>query len=259
MKTNVRNTFVFGQCMVLCLGLAWGCVKVDVTVTSPSTNRFAEPIYPHDKPPISIKKLKEFHAIGKKDCLLNFSRDINHEKQQTAAWCWAASSRMVMEYQNKMKVPPEPTALQCDIVRNVFSSWLGGISCCEIKISPDFINAPSACRHGGWPYWVFNKYQFNYEWVDGQFDDWEALKGEICKVGPFISVIEWSGGGRHAFIVRGYRETGLEKVVETDDPVKEDPEELTFDEFVGNSAMEDGSPEFSHDRTYVQISPETKS
>jgi hypothetical protein len=148
-------------------------------------------------------------------------------------------------------------------VKNIFGPRLSGANCCERKDSPDSIGAPWPCIRGGWPHWVFDNYQFDYEWVDGLFDDWVALKGEICNDYPFISVIEWRGGGKHTLVVNGYRESpadaDLERVVEIYDPNEDDPLDLTFDEFVRGSAKKQGwSYEFSHDRTYVQIVPMSK-
>lgn len=253
-----------GLCIALCLGLTSACVKVDVTVTSSDTSRLDKWQSLPNKPSISIEKLEELHASrpGKRPvCPPDRSLPINHEKQQTIAWCWAASSRTVMEYRNKKKIQPEPTAPQCDIVKNVFGLRLGGANCCERKNSPDSIDTPWTCVRGGWPHWVLDNYQFDYEWVDGRFDNWDVLKTEICNDYPFISVIEWSGGGKHTLVVTGYRESpasaGLQRVVEIEDPNEDDnPQDLTFDEFVRGSAKKPGwSYEFSHDRTYVQIVP----
>lgn len=165
-----------------------------------------------------------------------------------------------MEYQNRTHEPPRPTALQCDIVRNVFSPWIGAVNCCETEVSSDLIDAPLVCVQGGWPHWVFDKYRFNYETVAGALD-WDALTGEICSTGPFVSVIEWSGGGKHAFVVKGYeiaREDG-EKTVQVYDPILNDRQDMTFDEFAGDSPNEQyGFDRFSHYLDFVQILPIAK-
>ncbi len=160
-----------------------------------------------------------------------------------------------MDYKNKQQARPETTARQCDIVKNVFGPRLGEANCCEKKLSSGFIDAPVTCLRGGWPHWVLDTYQFDYEWVDGLFDNWEALTGEICNNHPFISVIKWKGGGKHTLIVNGYKES---RAVELYDPLQDDPQDLTFDEFVGGSLKkQDELYEFSHDRTYVQIAPKS--
>jgi hypothetical protein len=264
MRTNLKRALGIG--VALCLGLTSACVKVDVSVTSSDASRLGKRHFSPDKPSISLEKLKELHASssGKRPvCRPDLSLRTNHEKQKTVAWCWAASSRTVMEYRNDKKTPPKRTAPQCDIVKNIFGPRLGGANCCETKVSPNSIDAPWTCVRGGWPHWVFDNYQFDYEWVKGLFDDWDALKGEICTDHPFISVIEWRGGGKHTFVVNGYRESpgdaDLERVVEMYDPNEDDPLDLTFDEFVRGSAKNQGrSYEFSHDRTYVRIVPMSK-
>lgn len=254
MRTNMQR--FLGLCIVLCLGLTSACVHVDVSVTSRNPPL---PPYPPIKPSISMDDLKKRHAKSCDPSSSN-SKDVAKEQQQTAAWCWATSTRMVMDYHNKHKTPPQPTALQCDIVRNIFSPRIGGTNCCEREITPDFIDAPSKCVRGGWPHWVFDKYHFNYETVAGPLD-WNALTGEICSVGPFISVIAWSGGGKHSFVVKGYRPPSSSslKVVEVYDPILDDPQDMTFEEFVGDSPREQyGFHRFSHYLNFVQIWPKAK-
>ncbi len=255
MKINWRRSY--GLLLIMCLGLTLACVKVDVSMTSPGTNRDNMPTLPKIKPPISIKQLKERHSASVRPrCGPNHSLSTQRYKQQTMAWCWAASTRTVMDYKNQQNVRPPSTAQQCDIVKNVFGSSLIDTNCCEKKISPDFIDAPLACLQGGWPHWVLNNYHFEYEWVDGLFDDWDALTGEICNDHPFISVIQWRGGGKHTLIVNGYKES---RAVEVYDPLQDDPQDLTFDEFVGGFLKRQNEfYEFSHDRTYVQIAPKSK-
>lgn len=248
MRMTMQRTL--GLCIALCLGLASACVKVDVSVTSPNTV-FMPPHVSPEKPPISSDELKKRHAAKKPFCLPTLSRIIDEEKQQTAAWCWAASTRTVMEYYNGNK----PTVFQCDIVKNIFR--LGKTNCCEVKVTPDFIDAPSRCVQGGWPYWVFGKYKFDYEVVHGALD-WDDVKGEICTNGPFISVIEWSGGGKHTIVVTGYSERPS-KVVTTYNPSTKDFEDQDFEDFKSGSLKgPHGFHRFSHDRSYVQILPETK-
>lgn len=252
MRSNLSK--VLGLGITLCLGLTWACVKVDVSVLSQNESR-TEPSFPPLPPSISIDDLKKLQS--ETSCTPGFL-DVTKEQQQTAAWCWAASARMVMDYHNKNEEPPRPTALQCDIVRNVFSPQIGGVNCCENEVARDFIDAPSACVQGGWPYWVLHKYQFDYQWLAGALDDWEALTGEICSIGPFISVIEWSGGGRHAFIVKGYAPSP-QKIVQVYDPILNDPQDMTFDEFLGDSPRQQhGFHKFSHYQNFVQIQPKTK-
>lgn len=252
-------------CIALCLGLTSACVNVDVSVTTQGSNR-AVPSYPPLKPSISMHDLKELHT--KKSCTPNSLKGVHKELQQTAAWCWAASTRMVMEYHNKTQ--RKLTDPQCDIVRKVFGLSLGRANCCETKITSDLIDAPSECVLGGWPHWILEEYGFRYETVNTAFD-WEALTGEICSIGPFISVIKWRGGGQHTFVVKGYHESTDEAVepspvaplplqfVEVYDPNLDDHLDMTLDEFVGDSPIKEYKYQlFSHTLDYVQIKPNAK-
>ena len=258
---------IFGICVALCLGFVWGCAEVEVLIPSHLSGP-KEPQYDPGKPPITLTldKLKEMQMQGGRpicDPKRSKTLEVPREKQQTPAWCWAASTRMVMEYHNKKQ--QNPTDLQCDLVRKVFDLSLVRANCCETKISSDFIDAPSECVRGGWPHQVLDYYQFSYQTVGGALD-WEALTREICTTGPFIPVIDWRGGGSHAFIVTGYIPPGQpgqssrRQIVKIYNPLEKDFEYLTFDEFVGDSQGEepDGFYGFSHNLNFVQISSKAK-
>jgi hypothetical protein len=183
--------------------------------------------------------------LGDKECPSSSYRIIDQEKQQTEFWCWAASTRMVMGHQNKEQ--NKETAIQCNIVTRIIETSQGRLNCCDP-------NVPSPCKQGGWPHWVFNSYQFGFKMVPGVLDNWDAVTGEICSTGPFISVIDWRGGGSHTLVITGYSNDDKDapKVITTYDPFTDDFQDLSFEEFV------DGSDRFSHDRTYVQILPKTE-
>ena len=255
MRTNMKRTF--GLCIALCLGLTSACVQVDVSVTSQDNSRALSP-YPPMKPSISMDDLKKLHT--KKSCNPS-SWDVAKEQQQTAAWCWAASTRMVMEYHNKEQKKPTNTDSQCNIVMNILSNLPRSTNCCEKQDGPDFIDAPSECDQGGWPHWALANYQFNYETVPAALD-WDALTGEICSIGPFISVIRWIGGGTHAFVVKGYIPPSASsplKIVEVYDPILKQRQDMTFDEFIGDSPRKQYEfRRFSHHLDYVQIVPKAK-
>jgi Papain-like cysteine protease AvrRpt2 len=256
---------ILGICMTLCLGFVWGCAEVEVLIPS-----HALPPPPDGtlRPPITLTldELKQMQTQnGKPVCNPNgFTQDVPREKQQTPAWCWAASTRMVMEYHNEKQ--QQPTDPQCKIVSKIFGISSERAGCCETKITSDFIDAPLRCVQGGWPNKVFDYYQYSYQTVGGALD-WEALTREICTTGPFISVIDWNGGGKHAFITKGYstvalntrtnRPSPLQIVIAYDpfDPTgKKDIQYQTFDEFVGDSTgRPNKSHGFSHDLNFVQI------
>nr|WP_281721998.1 papain-like cysteine protease family protein [Nitrosomonas nitrosa] len=256
MRSNLQNVLRIG--IALCLGFTWACVKVDVTVTSqgvPSLRR-----QPTSPPPTTIDDLKSLHT--QKSCIPS-SLVVPKEQQETPAWCWAASARMVMDYHNRSQKPPSLTPLQCDIVRSVLSPWISGSNCCGNEVASDFIDAPSNCIRGAWPNRVLDHYQFTYQWIDGAIDDWDALKGELCSSGPFITVIEWSGGGKHAFVVKGYNpepeNPRFTQTVEVYDPFLDDPQDMTFAEFLGDSPRKQYEyHRYSHDLSFVQIRPKTK-
>jgi hypothetical protein len=244
MRTNLKRALGIG--VALCLGLTSACIRVNVTITSTSAHTL-----PADRHWISIPDLKELHKerLGVKKCPASRYPIIAPEEQLTEAWCWAASTRMVMEYQNKQQTKGPETDIQCNIITKTIGNSQGGLNCCDY-------NVPSPCIQGGWPHWVFNSYQFDYKVVPGALDDWDAVTGEICSTGPFILVIDWREGGSHTLVITGYsnEDKDTERVVTTYDPFTNDFEDLSFEEFVGGSLNgPNGIHRFSHDRTYVQI------
>ncbi len=248
MKTNIPR--ILGLYIGLCLGFTFACVRVEVSVTSPNTATHRP--YP-DSSWISLTDLKALHKkrLSDNKCPLNRYQLMNREKQETEAWCWAASTRLVMDFHNKKQ--NEGTDLQCNIVTKTLALSQDNSKCCVGDI-------PAQCIQGGWPHWVFHSYHFDYKTVGGTLDDWDAVAGEICSTGPFISVIDWVGGGSHTLVVTGYSEDEEDatKVVTTYDPFTDDFQDLALEEFVGDSAYEDGLYGFSHNRHYVQIAPKTK-
>jgi hypothetical protein len=246
---------ILGICVALCLGFVWGCAEVEVLIPSHQSGP-KEPPYDPRKPSITLDTLKQMQMQGTREiCDRKDSKtlEVPREKQQTPAWCWAASTRMVMEYHNKKQKKPTDTDPQCAIVKKIWGPWVGEVNCCEGQSAQDFINAPSKCVQGGWPDWVLANYQFSNETVRGALD-WEALIGEICTTGPFIPVVDLRGGGKHAFIVTGYSGRPSQ-VVTIYNPTTEDFQDLTFEEFVGDSPGPDGFYGFSHNLNFVQISP----
>ncbi|MBL8054574.1 MAG: C39 family peptidase [Nitrospira sp.] len=249
MKTNIPG--ILGLCIALCLAFTLACVRVEVSVTSP--NASTQRPYP-DSSWISLAELKEIHKkrLSGNKCPLSRYRLTNGEKQETEAWCWAASTRLAMAFHNKEQ--SKETDPQCNIVTKTLALSQDKVKCCTGTI-------PGQCVQGGWPHWVFRSYHFDYKTVGGTLDDWDAVVGEICSTGPFISVIDWTGGGSHTLVVTGYSEDEKEstKVVTVYDPFTDDFQDLSLEEFMGDSAYEsDGFYGFSHNRHYVQIAPKTK-
>lgn len=226
----------------LCLGFTWACVKVDVSVRSPANGSAKDDSW------ISLADLKKRHT--KKSCDPT-AWEITGEPQKTPAWCWAASTRIVMEHHNTRH--GEETDSQCEIVKKTSRFLSSEANCCHTSV-------PSECIQGGWPNTVFDYYEFNYKKLAGALNDWDALTGEICSGGPFISVIEWSGGGKHTFVVHGYRydrsSENPQKVVSIYDPLTDDFQDLIFDEFAGGSLERPAEfIQFSPYLNYVAIRP----
>lgn len=242
-----RLQHVLGLGIALCLGFTWACVKVNVSVRSVDSGSF----FAQDNSWISIAELKKRHTRTSCD---PSGWEVTREPQETLAWCWAASTRIVMEHYNKQH--GRETDSQCDIVKKSSRSLSSEASCCNTTID-------SECIQGGWPSRVFESYGFNYKKLAGALNDWVALTGEICSSGPFISVIEWNGGGKHTFVVQGYRydtnSESSEKVVSIYDPLTNDFQDVVFDEFTeGSLARPTGFTQFSHYLNYVQIQPMTE-
>lgn len=246
MKTNMKRAL--RVCLALGLGLTSACVRVDVSVTP--QNASAHRSHP-DSSWISLAEIKDLHQkrLAGNKCPSSRSLFINREKQESKAWCWAASTRVVMDFYNKDQ--SKETDLQCNIVTKTLHLSQDKSKCCAGNI-------PAQCVQGGWPHWVFHSYQFDYKTVRGALDDWDAVAGEICSTGPFISVIDWSGGGAHAIVVTGYSadDKDATKIVTTYDPFIDDFQDISLEEFIGDSsAGSDAFYGFSHNRHYVQILP----
>lgn len=258
---------ILGICVALCLGFVGACAEVNVLIPSHSGPIKTPPII--EKPPISLDTLKQMQAKkqgqmpGQRGlatpCDRNGSKtlDVNHQRQQTPAWCWAATSRMVMEYQNRLT--RSSTDTQCAIVKNVLGRKSGRANCCEVQVSDDWINAPANCERGEWPHVVFERYGFNYEVVERQALDWESLTNEICGNGPFIYVVDLQGGGRHAFVAKGYYTDPelKQQFVEIYDPNQGDFQDQVYDEYAGNAPNKSYGTT-PHYRDYVQISPKAE-
>ena len=252
---------ILGICVALCLGFVWACAEVNVLMPSHSGPIKTPPII--EKPPISLDTLKQMQAkkqekmqgqmSGQRGLAMPCDRngpntlEVPHEKQQTSAWCWAATSRMVMEYKNRLT--KSSTDSQCKIVINSLGQKSGGANCCERQVSSDLIDPPPNCVRGEWPSVVFERYGFNYESVEEALD-WESLTNEICGNGPFLYVVDLRGGGRHALVAKGYDNNSIKgRIVQTYDPTDKDFEDQTLEEFMFGE---------THYRDYAQISPKAE-
>ncbi|HEY3197299.1 MAG TPA: hypothetical protein VGJ57_04740 [Nitrospirales bacterium] len=277
LKRTVAHSVMF-----LLLLMFSACVEIDVSIPSkgPGVPRAAEtppiPNLVHPRPlshgmpalssipgktPISLdafKKMqtKRLQTGGGAACNPDDKKSIDKvgpALQQTASWCWAASSKIVMESHN---IPIDD---QCNIVMKVLGEQL----CCVKVINKDLIIPENTnCQRGGWPYKVFDMYAFDYENVDSPLD-WDALTKEICLNNPFIYVEKRSDGSKHTVIVKGYHNVGptasnphRQKVVEVYDPQSKNFQDFTYEEFIGDpNGDPNGQYSYSHFVDYAQIRP----
>lgn len=255
---------ILGMCGVLCLAFLWACTEVEILIPShlPASRGPGIGDDP-GKSPISLgdfKQIQTQRVVGL-SCNLNGSRALkmNPEKQETPDWCWAATSKMVMAYHNGQT--GKATHSQCQIASNSVQRESGGMECCPSETAA----SKSECMGGGWPSVVFDQYGFDYLSV-AQALDWESLTKEICENRPFLYVVEFRGGGRHALVAAGYRTTispgtnpaKMQQFVKVYDPTHNDFDYRTYDEFAGDVPSTNNSNTYygvSHYRDYALIAP----
>lgn len=245
--------------------LAGACTEVHVRWSHHNPSRLGDPPYLSAKEPISlaelVKRQQAMALSAQKDpptSLCNAQGMLNEEvrpyNQEAANWCWATSTQTVLEFHKEIKG-------QCEWVNGALSRS----DCCGKRDFIDTLNrwftdTPSACDEGGWPHWIFNSSGFDYEWVRAPasptMSEWtpyfNALKTQLCRSGPFISVIRWSEGGRHTQVVRAINDTL--QVVEVNDHRDADFNTQPFDVFIGDD-VNDPYGEFGHaqEMFYVEI------
>lgn len=116
--------------------------------------------------------------------------------QKSLEWCWATSAEATTRAHDK----PVP---QCEGVNKV----LGRGDCCE-EVGPNK-QSPAPCHQPGYPYQVFNKVNFYWDWVKGPLSE-SSIGGQLCKVGPIIHVLEFDNDtkSKHTVVVRNIRQVG---------------------------------------------------
>jgi Papain-like cysteine protease AvrRpt2 len=163
-------------------------------------------------------------------------------KQDNAAWCWAASTQIVMDFHNKF-------IKQCDIVNAIFQN--GNDVCCGDRMFD------TTCSRGGSPDTVFKKFDFNFNKFTIPPDKvlrWDQFPGQICNNGPFIFGVRFKDGGRHLFVVRGYRtDPDGERIVEVTDLWNDEFFDILYEEFVGDTDPESSNFGYTHIRDYIDI------
>ena len=124
------------------------------------------------------------------------------QAQQTTTWCWAASAAVVM-------VAHDKELTQCQGVEKVLNRG----DCCSFGEDGQ---PPLDCQENGWPYEIFNKNDFDWDYVDGPLDE-NTIGGQLCRNGPFIFVLELQGGGYHTLVVKSVEWTNGETYLYVDD------------------------------------------
>ena len=154
------------------------------------------------------------------------SLEVISNPQQTNNWCWAASAEVVVKYHgihNDFE--------QCKFVTKsredqVLSGSNDPEFCCkeETSIPAEKKDTYKAlCRSGGWPTEVFAKSSpplSSSQTGKNQVLTWDALRHQLCEMGPFIYSIRWLHGGKHTGVASGYRTTqvqGFERFVDVDE------------------------------------------
>ena len=124
--------------------------------------------------------------------------------QETRAWCWAASGKMVMKYLGR-------TVSQCTQAKD----YLNQSSCpCNACVSSPSSTNP--CLKGGWP--DFKEYGFSCQKKANAALTWTQLKNALG-IGPFVFSWKWVGGGGHMMVAYGWFVDSGTNYVMTIDPL----------------------------------------
>ncbi|BFU96571.1 MAG: hypothetical protein NTNFB02_32930 [Nitrospira sp.] len=189
----------------------------------------------------------------------------NH-RQETGSWCWAGSAQTVNEFIRKLLHDPKD---QCNLVSQVFKDDPQGgsassgeqIDCCLARrtVPMNELGAPEArdyCDRGLWPDDVLSKADIKFLKVsyDPPFDElqgWNDLTWQIDQELPYIVVVRWVGGGRHAVTIGGYSNSpNSGEFVHVYDPGQQDFYIMPFTDFYN------GIPsKFAHEFDYFIMRP----
>jgi hypothetical protein len=144
-------------------------------------------------------------------------------KQENSAWCWAASTYLVISHLEPNRdltqckavhitLEPEREAYEEDQRRQGIDVRL---DCCRVTdealrnedpTDNNIIGSKIICHTTFRPEWALNAlgYENRFQNVPGEGLTWEELTGQICGNLPFISVKRWDEGGTHSEVVTGY-------------------------------------------------------
>ena len=212
---------------------------------SPETSVGQAKVIPSSHPPATVITGEQGIAPL---CLLNPPLP-GVQKQHTSAWCWAASTTLVINH-----LEPDRAHKQCSVVQATLTPEIEEyirqeeakgridvrVDCCLVtdeemknydpqnnpKPSDKYVNDSIAmCHTTGRPEWAlwehgygnrFKVIRWDPSFPEGQGLTWESVTGQICDNRPFISVKAWSEGGTHTEVITGYRYNGPEPYVDVD-------------------------------------------
>ena len=136
MMNNARlllGQLVFPMAAVFLCGVMVGCADVTVRVLAEGDGQSGAPNQPDEKrKPLSVDSFvkPKFPEVTVKKNLScppsDEPRLVDPEKQETIAWCWAASAKMAMMAHLKKEFVPQ----QCSIVEDVLNPNVA-VNCCS--------------------------------------------------------------------------------------------------------------------------------
>ncbi len=124
------------------------------------------------------------------------------DPQETGEWCWAASTKMVMDY-----ISPCVLTSQCAEANHAF----GLSTACQCP-------TPAAAIYGNWPDQPLNQYGFTFKRSASALS-WNEVTSEIAASGrPFVFTWGWNSGGGHAMTAVGVTSLGPYDLVVANNP-----------------------------------------
>lgn len=120
--------------------------------------------------------------------------------QETAMWCWAASSQMVMAYLGHNQS-------QCAQANNLLGRKDCPCTLCAGGAYQATQHPVPHCVQGGWP--ELHEYGFSYERTCNTALSWDELRQQLstaenCRRTPVLFSWRYKGGGGHMMVAKGY-------------------------------------------------------
>lgn len=198
------------------------------------------------------------------------------QKQDNSAWCWAASTTLVIDH-----LEPNRHLKQCEAVQTTLAperkqyedevlsntGKVVSIDCClvtdqALEQNPggsddDNVKASKAVCHTTFrPEWALNAlgYENRFQIVRWPLDrpgprglTWDELTDQICSNRPFISVKAWDEGGTHTEAITGYHYDPAGEMVDLDTHGMDRFYTIPFNEYQGKPG------DYVHVRDYYDI------